>query len=56
MYNEDRDHIIVTMLELIESALKKENIDIGEDFWSDELMDQFDDLFEPFSDGWRNYN
>lgn len=59
MYNEDRDHILVE----ISNNITKKLIDIGfrEDFidellFDDETWNKFELLFEPYTNGWRNYN
>jgi hypothetical protein len=57
---EDRDHIIIKIIELVdqklleEFATRQETIDRL--IWTDELLSKVEDLFEPYSDGWRNYN
>jgi F0F1-type ATP synthase delta subunit len=57
---EDRDHIIIKIIELVdqkileEFAVRQEAIDRL--IWTDELLSKVEDLFEPYSDGWRNYN
>ena len=57
---ETRDHIICDMLELIDAQLDKvydiDGYEMETNIYTNEMMYRFDELFEPYTTGWQNYN
>jgi predicted nuclease with TOPRIM domain len=67
LHYEDRDKIINGVMELVDQAIGAQRFEwtIAEnqmalvptsDVWTDELLNKIDDLFEPYTNGYRNYN
>jgi hypothetical protein len=68
LHYEDRDKIINGMMDLVYQAIASSKFEWivtetgmslqqpSSDLWSDELLNKIDDLFEPYTNGYRNYN
>lgn len=52
LYYEDRDHILLSLIDEFEKILGREVTD--EEYIV--LSDKFEADIEPFANGWRNYN
>lgn len=69
LYYEDRDKIVTAIMDMVDQRIEDypftwqiinntmRLVPTDSEFWTDELLNKIDDLFDVYSMGeWRNYN